>query len=404
LARISSQPTVTYTVVQAAVDAASPGDVVQVAGYCTGVSERADLTQSVYLNKEITLRGGYNRADWSVCDPLAHPTILDAQGLGRVVYVTGSAQNQPLLDGLTLTGGDASDLGGGVYGRDAGGGLYAVTAAPIISGCTLYDNSAQEGGGAFLSSSPASFSHSTFSANLALYGGGLYLDYSAATLHANLIEANTATANGGGLYLRHSSVSLSANRIEDNTATTYGGGVYMTYSQPNLTNDVVADNHSTYQGSGLYATYSSLQLRHPTIARNTGGDSSGLYIATGSAATLLDAIVASQTTGVSVRAGCSANLNGVLWFDNQANTGGPGSVVVQHAVSGDPAFSADGYHLSAGSAALDAGIDTGVTADIDGDLRRSLERGGDIEVEIAARFAAGVDQKRQLFHQFEPVD
>ncbi len=360
LARIASQPAITYTVVQAAVDAAGPGDVVQVAGYCTDVGERAGLTQAVYLNKKITLRGGYNPADWSVCDPLAHPTILDAQGQGRVVYVTGSAQIQPLFDGLTLTGGDASGLGGG---------LYAVTAAPVISGCHLYDNIAEEGGGAFLSSSPATFRHTAFSVNLALYGGGLYLNDSAATLDANLIEANTATANGGGLYMRDSAATLSANRIEGNAATTYGGGLYMTYSQPSLTNDVVADNHSTYMGSGLYVDHSSPQMRHITIARNTGGNGSGLYAIFTSAATLRDVIVTGQTTGIFVSAGCSANLDGVLWFDNQANTGGPGTIVVQHPVSGDPAFAADGYHLTAGSAALDGGIDAGVIADIDGDPR-----------------------------------
>ena len=365
LARIASQPGITYTVVQAAVDAANPGDVVQVAGYCTGVGERAGLTQAVYLDKEITLRGGYNPADWSVCDPLAHPTTLDAQGLGRVVYVTGSAQNQPLLDGLILTGGDADELGGGLNGRDAGGGLYAVTAAPTISGCHLTDNTAQEGGGAFLSYSPATFSQTTISANVALYGGGIYLEHSAAALHANLIEANTATANGGGLFLRYSPAALSANRIEDNTAATFGGGIYMTYSQSSLTNDVVADNHCTYQGSGLYTTYSSPQLHHATIARNTGGNGSGLYITISGAPTLRNAIIAGQATGIIAAGGCSANVDGVLWFDNQANTGGPGTVTVQHAVSGDPAFAADGYHLSAGSAALDAGV----TVDIDGDSR-----------------------------------
>ena len=369
LARIAAQPGITYTVVQAAVDAAAPGDVVQVAGYCAGAGERAGLSQAVYIDKEIILRGGYNPSDWSVCDPLAHPTILDARGLGRVVYVTGSAQSQPLLDGLILTGGDANDLGGGIYGRDAGGGLYAVTAAPIISGCSLYDNTAQEGGGAFLSSSPATFRHTTLSDNLALYGGGLYLDHSAANLQASLFEANTATANGGGLYLRYSPAVLSANRIEANTASTYGGGVYMTYSQPGLTNDVVAGNHSAYLGSGLYVDHSSPQLRHTTIARNTGGNGDGLHAAYSSTATLRNAIVADQTAGIFVANGCSANLDGVLWFGNQANTGGPGTVVIQHAASGDPAFAADGYHLSLGSAAIDAGIDAGVAADIDGDPR-----------------------------------
>ena len=36
---------------------------------------------------------------------------------------------------------------------------------------------------------------------------------------------------------------------------------------------------------------------------------------------------------------------------------------------GDPAFAADGYHLTSESAALDKGIDAGITVDIDGQAR-----------------------------------
>jgi hypothetical protein len=42
---------------------------------------------------------------------------------------------------------------------------------------------------------------------------------------------------------------------------------------------------------------------------------------------------------------------------------------VQNQVTGDPAIAADGYHLTAGSAAIFAGVDTSVVTDIDGDDR-----------------------------------
>ena len=44
---------------------------------------------------------------------------------------------------------------------------------------------------------------------------------------------------------------------------------------------------------------------------------------------------------------------------------------MQNQHQGDPLFAADGYHLMAGSAAIDKGVDAGVTTDIDGDPRDS---------------------------------
>ena len=84
-AQVTSTPGITYTTVQAAVDAAIGGDVVKVAGYCAGVEARDGVTQMVYINKSITLRGGYTITNWTVSDPVANPTTLDAQGQGRVI-------------------------------------------------------------------------------------------------------------------------------------------------------------------------------------------------------------------------------------------------------------------------------------------------------------------------------
>ena len=50
-------------------------------------------------------------------------------------------------------------------------------------------------------------------------------------------------------------------------------------------------------------------------------------------------------------------------------TGGDGFITVTREITGDPAFAPDGYHLTAGSAAIDQGIDAGVTTDIDNQPR-----------------------------------
>jgi len=108
----------------------------------------------------------------------------------------------------------------------------------------------------------------------------------------------------------------------------------MTYSQPAMTNDVVASNYSTYQGAGLYVTYSSPQLRHPTIARNTGVTAASVR-RLHQRRYLRNAIVAGQTTAYwSPPAPRPISTRSLV--RHQADTGGPGTVVVQHAVGGDP--------------------------------------------------------------------
>jgi hypothetical protein len=106
----SGSPTCDYASVQAAVDAASPGDLIKVAtGVYTGVNGYGGLSQVIYISKTVTLRGGYTTADWDTSDPEANPTTLYAQGQGRVAYITGAIS--PTLEGLRLTGGDATWLG-----------------------------------------------------------------------------------------------------------------------------------------------------------------------------------------------------------------------------------------------------------------------------------------------------
>jgi len=105
---VSSSPCAT---VQHAVDEANPTDSILVAsGTYTGVQARAGITQVVYINKALVVRGGYTTTNWTTSNPTASPTTLDAEGLGRVMVIVGTIN--PTIEGLSMTRGDATGLGG----------------------------------------------------------------------------------------------------------------------------------------------------------------------------------------------------------------------------------------------------------------------------------------------------
>lgn len=109
------------------------------------------------------------------------------------------------------------------------------------------------------------------------------------------------------------------------------------------------------------------------IARNSGGDGSGIYVTdifgSSSIVALTNTILVSHTAGITVAANNTATLNGVLWYSNTINYGGEGSIIATNVYTGNPAFAADGYHLTGASAAIDRGVNAGVDDDIDGDPR-----------------------------------
>ncbi|MBN1813527.1 MAG: hypothetical protein JXA14_16940 [Anaerolineae bacterium] len=396
----------TYSSLQVAVDEANPGDVIRVAaGTYTDIHARAGVTQVVYISKTVTIQGGYTTAFTEPPNPEINQTTLNAQEQGRVIFVAGSIN--PTIEGLRITGGDATGLGGGRFGEDAGGGVYVIDATAVISnnqvfsnsapdqgggvylrngvpalnGNTIVSNTAYSGGGVALYSSGATLNGNTVASNIASYGGGLYLMVSDATLNRNTIVSNTAEWRGGGVYLAYGDATISGSTIISNASDRQGGGLDIYESDVTLTNNVVADNHANIAGSALYLRRTFLSLLHTTIARNSGGDGSGIYVASWqgvyNTVALTNTILVSHTVGITVTAGNTATLEGTLWgsdsWANGTDWGGDGNIFTGTVnVWGDPAFvNPDGgdYHIGRGSAALDAGVDAGVTADIDGDPR-----------------------------------
>jgi uncharacterized repeat protein (TIGR01451 family) len=378
-ARINSSP-MTYASVQAAVDAANPGDVVKVAGTCLGVGERDGLRQQVYLDKGLAVQGGYTLTNWVTPDPAVNPTTLDALGAGRVIYITGAIS--PAIEGLRLTNGDASGLGPFEWGRtwNAGNGLYVVTATATISHNWIYNNIYSDeytlGGGVFLHNSDSAVSDNAIFSNTARYGGGILSYSSAATVRNNMILSNIALHDGGGICVWDVANVLTGNVIRGNTAQWSGGGINVDAPGSTLINNIVSDNFAGISGSGM-TIFQDAQLWHTTLAGNTGGDGSGIYVANSGASThaaFTNTVMAQHSVGISVTAGNTITVNGVLWSTTPITVSHEtGAMVsVQNPHTGDPAFVDSGggdYHIGAASAAIDQGVPAGILTDIDGDTR-----------------------------------
>ncbi|CAG0935906.1 putative outer membrane protein PmpB [Thermoflexales bacterium] len=286
--------------------------------------------------------------------------------------------------GIAMWGSDATLEENTVVSNTAslhGGGLYLNYSQATLQGNTIISNTGHHGGGLNLNwQSAATLNANTIVANMANGGGGgASLNYSNATFNDNLIAANVAAA-GGGLYLSNDSQArLVRNRIISNTAND-GGGVYLHTSKPAFTNTVIADNWAKYDGGGLYITFrSSPHLLHTTIARNKSLDGSGIYVTNDltaySTVIMTNTILVSHTIGITVAAGNTATLVSTLWYSNTYDGRGAGAIFTGTLnYRGQPRFAADGYHLLAGSAAIDRGINAGVLNDIDGDTRPDCVR------------------------------
>ncbi len=264
-----------FPTIQAAIDAATPGDEIIVApGTYSG---------PVHLNKGIILRS----------DAGPDETILQWSGGGSVVVI--DSNDGATLAGFTVTGGSAQNGGGLFVAGDAvvvgcvvrgntasnGGGAFLV-GSPTLSGVTFENNSADAGGAVCLGpDADAIIDNCTFSDNSADTGGGVYVGPGVgagtfAVVGAGSFEANTAD-RGGGMFVACGGVEVDQSVFTSNSAWNDGGAVELLDALPSTISGTRFENNNADARGGAVrlSGITDLLISNGTVTQNSAGQTGG---------------------------------------------------------------------------------------------------------------------------------
>ena len=224
--------------IQAAIDASSYGDTVQVAA-------------GMYV-ENITLKNGVE-----LIGAGAENTIIDGNSNGSVVY-SNNCDSNTILDGFTITNGKKFD----------GGGICCKDSSPTIRNNIIIGNFAPLHG------------------DISGFGGGIYCVDSSSVITGNVICNNSAKGRGGGICAIDSTLGLSDNLIAENEALSVwgifsypgtGGGISCELSSIEMTNNTITSNcaydlflpEAPGEGGGIDCGTSTLTLVNTILWNNS---------------------------------------------------------------------------------------------------------------------------------------
>lgn len=354
-----------------AAQAAGPGCEVWVARG-TYYTYENDANDTLHLRSGVSVYGGFAGTETQREDrnPTAQLTLLDGRREGHLTthvntVITAVDVEDALLDGFTVSFGQASGVGGGM--RIEGG-------SPSVTGCTFSGNQAPSGAGMYISGSTATITACTFSGNTANgMGGGLLVDNASPALTGCTFSANEASDGGGGVWVYSGSPILTACTFVDNEAinssangggiligdgsavitgcvfssnsASVGGGVFLGGGSAHVTSSVLTGNRASSSGGGLYVSGGTPRITASIIAGNvasTASNGSGVYAGGASLEITGCSIVSNSASaagsGIYLNSSSATLTNSVLWGNPAPGIAlsAGGSIQVAHsAVEGD---------------------------------------------------------------------
>lgn len=250
-----------------ALAAAQPGDKIWVAEGIylpdtNGLSEPRDA--SFMLKNEVAIYGGFlgNETSLALRNPQINETVLsgnigaiatNSDNSYHVFYhpVASNLDPNAILDGFTITGGNADGVDTDGYGA----GMISYNSDPTIINCIFTQNSA------------------------AAYGAGMRNFSSSPTVTNCIFIDNYGGLGGAGIFNTNSSNPTVTNcSFIGNSAGSYGGGMRNYSSNPIVTNCIFAGNSAGLFGGGMFnTTNGNPTVTGCTFTNNSSGHGGAIY-------------------------------------------------------------------------------------------------------------------------------
>ncbi len=352
-----------------------------------------DRDSSFNLQNGVAIYGGFagtedslHHRDWE-----ANPTVLsgdinqtgDHAGNSYTVVNSSFTDTTAVLDGFSITMGNADFEMGFFNPSNSGGGIFNQSGNPRINNCVIFENTAFRGGAGVLSrdSSSIKFVNSNIHSNSTeTRGGGIRI-----MLEANLILeksriSGNSSGDGGGIYVDGSTFTISNTLISGNLASNHGGGVAIfNNGSGEFYNTTLSGNKSVFFGGAIrsfsgstFKAYNSILWNNKSSGSITNFDATLIHDPIGDNPEFFNSLIANS--------GGSGNWNWSFATDGGGNLDLDPLFVEDFDLTDNPGTDGD-FQLTSCSPAIDAGDNNALsgsdTLDLAGEPRFHNASGSD---------------------------
>jgi len=360
-----------FASIEAAIDAACPGDEIWVSEGTYALSAR------INVDKAVDVYGGFPDPNsvpeplWTDRDWRNNVTTVDGQEMVRCFFITADAT----LDGFMITSGSS---GGEWPGTASGAGIMIDSSSPTIANCEVFENWGCGGAGIAISNSLLSTIYNCKIANNECRypggdrGEGIYTFNSAVDIDGCTFFGHGNEERGAALFNDSSTVNITNSTFFNNFAERGGGAIRNESSICNITNCLFYENSGwRYGGGDISNKESTLDVKNSTFYKGRySTEFSAIYSGPNSTATLTNCIL---WAGEIMDSGPNKEIDGYNFFIRLCDIDENGYEGIDGNIRQDPLFidpDNGDFHLASESPCVNAGTsENAPDEDIDGDQR-----------------------------------
>ena len=272
-----------YNTIQAAINAASNGDIIKVA--------KGTYSGSLKIVQKVSLIGGYaGNGNFNTADPQANVTVIKGTGAAPCILVEiySEASGSMTISGFTIREGAYGIKLDGVWS----GSLNNITIENNIIENNGTQDVRQHGGGIGLEGNNVKIQNNVIRNNTAGRGAaiGVTGNMTGVRIADNRIENNTGYDDHAGGMSIIGTGTITGNTFDGNVAAAslgwgWGGAIVIfsddnTRSTVTLSHNVYHNNHAPDRGGAVFVDDgSTVQMEHELFYNNTSGKSgSAIYV------------------------------------------------------------------------------------------------------------------------------